>query len=497
MNVIIIQTVDDESGGMFRAMGGHQLAWYLRRSGYTVQVVNYVQSVFTLDHLNQLLEHFITDETKVIGLGGILLENNDRFFSVVKTAFEQIKIKYPNLNLLGGGTSAGIFKKKFNKAIDYYFEGHAENTMLQFCDWIFKGGQRPIIEIDGNGLKTIKEIAYSGFENFSIEECNFRWHDNDAIQPFEALPLETSRGCIFKCKFCQYPLIGKHKKDFLKPIVNIKNELIDNYERFGTTGYYVLDDTFNADAERLEEFANMVATLPFKIKYATYLRLDLIEAHRHTEDLLLESGLYGAFFGVESFNKTAANLIGKAFNGKKAKDYLPYLLKDKWQGRVKEHLGFIAGVPPETFAELQETNRWCMQNKIVSWRFNALYLNKPGVSPFSSEFERNAEKYGFTLNEPNKGLVKNHWTHTLGTTFQDALNWTNTLNRDLMPYVKKGGWNAVQALQFGYSSEEIDKTSLLDYRNYFDTDKTENSKKDWDDRVREFAENYYRSLMLL
>ena len=47
-----------------------------------------------------------------------------------------------------------------------------------------------------------------------------RFEKNDFILPGESLPLELSRGCIFKCRFCQYPNIGKDKDD-------LELELID------------------------------------------------------------------------------------------------------------------------------------------------------------------------------------------------------------------------------------------------------------------------------
>jgi radical SAM superfamily enzyme YgiQ (UPF0313 family) len=495
MNVIIIQTISDYRGAAPRSIGGHQLAWYLRLFGYTVQVINYSEPIFTLDKVNALFEKFVTDETKVIGLGGILLEANDVFFSIFSSAIKQLKTKHPNLKIIAGGPSVGIIKGKLKKTLDYYFTGHAENTMLQFCNWIFKKGPQPFVEIGADGYKIVKESSYQSNEGFSIEQCNFRWHDSDAIQPNEALPLETTRGCIFKCKFCQYPLIGKNKKDFLKPMENIRDDLLDNYERFGTTNYYILDDTFNADTERLEEFAKMVSSLPFKIKYATYLRLDLIEAHRHTEDMLLESGLYGAFFGIESFNKDASALVGKAFSGKKAKDYLPHLLQDRWQGKVKEHLSFIAGIPPETLDDLKETHNWCVDNKITSWKIIPLLLNKPDTSVFTSEFERNAEKYGFEIIQvlPESYAIgkrlwrQTWWKHSSGLTFLDVVKWTNLLTESAAPHVKRGGWNAVEVLQFGYTVEEIDRLRWGEY----------NLDNEWQNRVHLFVQTYYNDLMSL
>lgn len=482
MNIIIIQTVYDALEGNYRGMGAHQIAWFLRKFGYTVQVINYSPEL-DLSKINNLLDKFVTSDTKLIGLSGIFIEDRPSFFTKMGLAFKRIKERHPQITFISGGSSVSVIKLKLKKVIDYYFVGHAENTMLQFCNWIFKNGPKPLIEINAEGLKHVKETSYTGEINFTIDECDYRWDDSDCIQPLEALPLETSRGCIFKCKFCSYPLIGKYKKDFLKPMSNIRNEIIDNYERFGTTSYYMLDDTFNADKERLEEFANMSVNLPFRIKYATYLRLDLIEAHPETADMLLDSGLFGAFFGIESFHPEASKLVGKPFSGKKAKEFLPYLIHDKWKDQVHVTLGLIAGIPPETYEELIETQDWCVENGIKSWRFSPLGLNALD-SYYLSEFDRNAEKYGFKV-EKISGTLGASWTHTSGITSEVAVKWAKELLSKNKNVRQRGGWSAIQALQYGYTPDEVKNLTIDDY------------KISWKSRVKNFHLTYYNMLMQL
>ena len=99
MNIIIIQTISDYHGGLPRPIGSHQLAWYLRLFGYSVQVINYAELVFTTDKINELIEKFITDDTKIVGIGGILLENNKVFFSTFTSVLTQLKTKYPKLKI--------------------------------------------------------------------------------------------------------------------------------------------------------------------------------------------------------------------------------------------------------------------------------------------------------------------------------------------------------------------------------------------------------------
>ena len=105
--------------------------------------------------------------------------------------------------------------------------------------------------------------------HFDITTLNHQWHSKDCILPGETLPIEISRGCIFKCNFCSYPLNGKKKFDYLRDPALIKEELIYNYENFQTTNYFFADDTFNDSTLKLESLHKVITELPFKIKFVT------------------------------------------------------------------------------------------------------------------------------------------------------------------------------------------------------------------------------------
>jgi radical SAM superfamily enzyme YgiQ (UPF0313 family) len=156
-------------------------------------------------------------------------------------------------------------------------------------------------------------------KKFSIETLDHRFTEQDCIIKGETLPLEVSRGCIFKCSFCAFPLNGKSKFDYLRDPEQIKDELTHNFEKYGTTNYFLCDDTFNDSTMKIERLHKAITSLPFKIHFTTYLRLDLLNAHREQIPLLKEMGLASPFFGIESLNQKSASSIGKGMKVEKAK----------------------------------------------------------------------------------------------------------------------------------------------------------------------------------
>ena len=65
-----------------------------------------------------------------------------------------------------------------------------------------------------------------------------------------------------------------------------------------------------------------ITSLPFKIKFTTYLRLDLLNAHKEQIPMLMEMGLASPFFGIESLNQKSSSSIGKGMNVSRAKEFL-------------------------------------------------------------------------------------------------------------------------------------------------------------------------------
>jgi hypothetical protein len=218
----------------------------------------------------------------------------------------------------------------------------------------------------------------------------------------EGLPLELSRGCIFKCKFCDFPLTGKKKGTYLRDPEQIKDEMIKTWEAHGTDSYFFTDDTFNDDNDKLEALHKVFTSLPFKPKFASYLRVDLINKYPHQADLLAEMGLVGTFFGIETLQPDSAKAIGKGLHPNKVKDRL-YWLREQWKNKVNIEAGFILGLPYDTLSYFNDLLMWTLEkdNPIQCINYYPLmlfyYKDHKELQRYSSEFALNPEIYGYTF----------------------------------------------------------------------------------------------------
>jgi len=232
------------------------------------------------------------------------------------------------------------------------------------------------------------------------------------VIPGEPLPLETARGCIFKCKFCNFGLLGKEKGSYFKSCENIKAEIEHNYYELGVTDYWIVEDTFNDDHEKIIMLHEIITNLPFKIQFTCYLRLDLLYTNRNQpvpqHQLLLEMGLKHVEFGIETTNPESAKDIGKGMNPALQFSFLKEL-RDKhgWEDMVMSS-GFIVGLPSDSLESLSEMANFLLSTDTVldrivirPLRLDVITLNPTLDSRDSSEFTRNWQDYGYTLTGDN------------------------------------------------------------------------------------------------
>jgi radical SAM superfamily enzyme YgiQ (UPF0313 family) len=210
---------------------------------------------------------------------------------------------------------------------------------------------------------------------------------------------------------------------FIKNADNVYVELIKNYENFGTTNYTFVDDTFNDSMNKLLMLNEIFEKLPFKISFAAYIRADLLHAFPESVDLLLNMGIKGAFFGIESLNDSARKAISKGFNTEKILKTLEIVNK-KWN-KVAITASFIYGLPGDTPATITEwTDRTVFGSNIFETYdliFQPLYLLGKNAT-YASDFDKEMEKYNYRYVEGQK-----YWINDV-TSFNEMLEMTKESN---------------------------------------------------------------------
>lgn len=457
MNVILITGIYDHIPA--RSLGVYLLRHYLEKRGFTCQVIDHCQE-FTGERLYHLITKFIDSSTVCVGFSTTfwrdpeqrIWKNDQSMPPNLNLASKMLKKNFPNIKLILGGAGLRNVGTDLDH-IDNIVVGESEDLLPELLE--FWTGRGPEPERKFN--ETTGKYYYNKPLNrtHDISRCDFDWSDRDCVMPGESLPLEAARGCIFKCKFCSYPHLGKKKFDYLKPIDHIRNHMIRNYERWGVTKYTLLDDTFNDSEHKIDEFLAMSRSLPFELNYVAYIRVDLVHRFEGMAEKLFESGLRACFFGLESLHPQGSMAVGKGWSGKHAREYVPHLIKNIWQDRVNVTTGFIAGLPGEDRQSLLDTLAWVNEHNISTFWLGlgiaspaALARRSLDEVTYTSEFERNSLLHGYKFDR-NGNWYSKDWTK------QEAEHFANTILNPNRKNKRISCWLHIQLASLGYTEQEI------------------------------------------
>lgn len=374
-----------------RPLGAHLMASHIDKH-YSTIVIDFCSDIST-DNLVGIIEKHLEDDTLCIGISTTFWQSEYKDHEInpneptwVANLRNNETVKSWNISwVLGGPNTGGPFLLNW----DATFGGYSEKEFLEYLHNKNNTPEAPIIDFDIHR----DVVEYKALH----------------IKPWESLGLETARGCSFKCKFCAFPLVGKKKGTYIRDADSIFSEIMSNYERYGTTKYYIVDDTFNETPEKINNFCDAAEKLPFELEWSCFLRLDLVARFKGSLERMVDNGLRSAFFGVESFHPQASAAVGKAFSGKEGKKTLEWIHKN-FSDNFNYQMGLIAGLPGETEVSWRETQKWCMDNEVPSWYWQTLNFKPEQL--YRSEFDVNAHKYGYTLFRNKDGLTrwKAEWT---------------------------------------------------------------------------------------
>jgi radical SAM superfamily enzyme YgiQ (UPF0313 family) len=408
---IIIFTDMGARLGHIKPLGAYRLASELRSHGYSVKVLDYTGRLMSNQLLFQsLLDGLIGANTLFVGWSSTFFGGSqwgdsweDNLYPTDESAFKiwlkYIKKKNPNTKIAYGGTRA-LETADLVDEIDYVVVGLADKVVVDLANHL---KNNTALKYRPSFNKRWKILDYDPVgAGFDFKNSQTQFEDTDHVALGETLIMETSRGCMFKCKFCSYPLLGRKKTDpeYHKHQDCISNELRRNWEKFGVKRYLIVDDTFNETVGKLESIVRARDAAGVDVELTSYLRLDLVARYPEQIQLFKEMNLTGAFFGVESFNEQSAASIGKSGSSDRLKETL-YQIKDKLGSQFSSTVSFIAGLPYETPETLTTAMDWVSRHEspVDNFTFRELMITD---SVWPSEFLQNYKKYGYTLDQNSR-----------------------------------------------------------------------------------------------
>lgn len=411
-----------------RALGAYRIATVLRNAGYEVDVIDF-SCVWSPAEILEYISRgpkptwigFSTTfsapkpSARQSGEGSELNDHLTRFGSFDRSFFNDIKSLAPVV--IGGARATRL---KYFYDADYFLTGYADQAVVNLTKYITKQStellaiEETVVPISSYYTETyaVKVInCQDSYPVVAVDNIRTAFVDNDFIQPGEVLPLEISRGCIFKCAFCAFPLNGKSKNDYVRPCEQLVEDITTYQEKYQSYNYLLMDDTFNDTVEKMRMMASVQEQVPERFNFWSYGRLDLLAAKDEMIDLIGPTGWKYFSFGVETFNKAAGSKVGKGGDIDRQK-----LALQKIKDRYPESwflLEMIVGLPGDNKDSIMESLNWLVRNPKL-WdelNFKGLGINNPKYYTWVSDISKNPAKYGITFKNPDSTDPLLKWKH--------------------------------------------------------------------------------------
>lgn len=468
--ILIFGDFISSSGAVFlKSAATMRLSYKLRQLGYNVKQVHHCTS-FNKDELKTIVDEFSNNEPVLICVSTSFLSSLKRKNALYADLLEKHKSKgafWGDRSFLFLINIGKICKEKgfpyllggwevsedkminsnhqwgfeiLNMFVTYYVTGKDIDVIERICK------DEPVTFETIRGSKVAKSAELVDFS-----DCASTPVLDDHIAHGESLVSEIAAGCIFSCSFCNYAALGKKKNEYLRTFESLEAEIVENYKNFGTTLYTLTDNIINDYPEKLRYMIRIREKYGIDLRWVGYARLDTIKTKEHAQ-MLKDSGMIGASFGIESFNKETGKYIGKMTEKSRLIDSLG-MLRDAIGDTALVSGLFIAGLPMETKETLHETYEWLNSNE------GRYYIDSFIFTRLMIEIENNDKnEINKSRNNPFRDYEfrgKYKWTSPWGTVEEyTALAYKYNANKKnplvtsfTLPYYNNIGYDPVELVK--------------------------------------------------
>ena len=319
---------------------------------HSVEVLDCQPRQLSYDQLDSYFQENTFDMVGITAMTFTLID-------VIMTA-ELIKKYNPNCKIILGGPHVHIYPEETINlnCVDYLIQGEGEFAVLELLEAL--EGKR--------GVDSVSGIVYKDNGTFVDKGIAPKIEDLDQI-PYpdrRFLPIEhygsllgrsnlittmfTSRGCPYKCTFCDRPMsptISGFRWRSAKNVVDEMEECAD----LGISEILIYDDTFSVRKDRVLEICDEILARQLKVTWDVRAHVNTVNAD--LLKMMKRAGCDRIHYGVESGNDRMLKVIKKNSTIKKVKK----AFVETREAGIEALAYFMVGQQTETKEDILDTMR--------------------------------------------------------------------------------------------------------------------------------------------
>ena len=316
---------------------------------------NYVNNLENEDHIvwREIKETIEKYQPGIVGISVMSAKLNSalKVASICKRVYEDCYV------VLGGPHPTAQPEETIRyENIDCIVRGEGEQTLVELCKAI-SNGNKDFGTIEGLLYKKNGKIIHNrpGELIKNLDELPFPtlWARDLSLYPERYTSdafghIITSRGCPFRCAFCEARIIWTRKVR-AKSTKNIIKEIKCLMEYYGIKNFYFWDDCFTVNREKVVDLCNKILDEKLKITWGCTTRVNLVDGN--LLKLMKNAGCTSIDFGIESGSEKILKLIKKDITLDQVKRTTDLVVKSG----LTCNAFFMIGFPEETEDDIKET----------------------------------------------------------------------------------------------------------------------------------------------
>jgi len=290
---------------------------------------------------------------------------------------QRAKAGNPAVITIMGGPHATVDVDTFldSKAFDYVIGGEAEDSIVDFVRGV-EQGREALTRVPGIAFDWPDGRRHQNPQPPLIKDLDRIPFPAWGLLPFEryaAMNKErlfyifTSRGCPFRCVFCQKELTGRGFRT--RTVKNILDELQEIHDKFTPGNVLFIDELFTCQKKRVYEICEGIQQRGLKLNMSCETRVDMLDYDMART--MKKAGFNRMYFGVESGSQRSLDTLIKDYKVEKVVE----ALKITRRAGIWTKVFLIVGTPGETMQDIDETAsvmRQGMPDRIRTSLFNPL-----------------------------------------------------------------------------------------------------------------------------
>ncbi len=336
----------------------------------------------------------LPQEVQVAIIYAINLSNHNSTIALVKALRNAVPdlpiVILENTQAVTAYALAQVKHEFFQAGADYILTGEGEERAVRLCRLLAEGKSLQTIEdmqaaaLDGVGSpsaylapqKTINDLDKLAFPAWDLFPLENYWKLRFAHAPQSApryLPLLTSRGCPYPCRFCVIPATNRHKWRS-RSAENVVDEMEDAVRHFRVQEFHLEDVDPTVSDERTRQICREIIHRGLKVtwKIGSGTKVETLRDET-TLDLMHQAGCRYISISPETGSASLLKLMNKPFNLEHAQNLVAHMQRVG----IRSQACFILGFPGESDADRRLTWNLVRQLTRVGVDEIALFIIAP------------------------------------------------------------------------------------------------------------------------